>query len=135
LAESVMGGGYRDADLCEQKEHVHVYMIIDAGSIRVPIGVFDSYRPPPIPSSMESPSSFRAPASTIVLLILLDPYPTKQLRSARGVLLFLLMRLVYVQFRFVRVTSPVGKINHGTLRPFRDTPLCDFNLLAFHCFV
>jgi hypothetical protein len=70
-----------------------------------------------------------------VLLILLDLYPTKQMRSACGVLLFLPMRLVYVQFRFVWVTSPVGKINHGTLQPFRDRLLCDFDSLAFHCFV
>jgi hypothetical protein len=42
---------------------------------------------PPLPSPMEwrhllAASSFRAPMSPLLLLLLLDPYPTKQLRSA-----------------------------------------------------
>jgi hypothetical protein len=53
-------------------------------------------RRPPLPSPMDwrhllATSSFRAPASTILWLLLLDPYPTKQVRGAIHALILSLL--------------------------------------------
>ena len=108
LTETVM---VVDTDLRKQQEtdriissvYAHklpgLHMISGAGSI--PIGMIDSY-PPPLPNPMAwchllATSSFRAPTSPIVLLLLLDPYPAKQLRS--GLHALFLSLLVDARFK------------------------------------
>ena len=89
-------------------------MISGVGSI--PLGMIDSY-PPPSPNPMEwrhllATSSFRAPTSPIVLLLLMDPYLTKQLRSALHALFLSLM--VDARFKF-RFAAALGSIAYGPL--------------------
>lgn len=56
-----------------------------SGVRSIPLRMIDG-DPPPLPNPMEwrhllAMSSFRAPVSPVVLLLLMDPYPTKQLRA------------------------------------------------------
>ena len=60
---------------------------------------------PPLPSPMEmrhflATSSFRAPSNPLLLFLLLDPYPTKQLRGALHALFLSLMTDARCKCRF-----------------------------------
>ena len=88
---------------------------------------------PPLPNSMEwrnllATSSFRAPVSPVVMLLLLDPYPTKQLRSALHALFLSLL----VDSRFkCRFAAALGAVAYRPLSTIfcagvgteTDTPL------------
>lgn len=78
----------QEADRITSSVYTHklpgLHMISGIGTIRV--NEITAERPP-LPNAMEwrhllSTSSFRAPASPCLLLLLLDPYPTKQFRGS-----------------------------------------------------
>ena len=139
LAENVM---VVDTDLRKQQEtdrmlssvYAHklpgLHMISGVGAI--PIAMIDSY-PPPVPNPMEwrhllATSSFRAPVSPILLLLLLDPYPTKQVRA--GLHALFLSLLIDQRFK-CRFAAALGSIAYRPLSTLfcagvgteADTPL------------
>lgn len=107
-----------------------LHMISGVGSLRVENL---TQEPPPLPNPMEwrnllATSSFRAPVSPIVLLLLFDPYPTKQLRSALHALFLSLL----VDSRFkCRFAAALGAVAYRPLSTLfcagvgteTDTPL------------
>lgn len=107
-----------------------LHMISGVGSLRLE---HLTQEPPGLPSPMEwrnllATSSFRAPVSPIVLLLLLDPYPTKQLRSSLHALFLSLL----VDSRFkCRFAAALGAVAYRPLSTLfcagvgteTDTPL------------
>ena len=118
------------SSLFAHKKIPGLHMISGAGTIRTNSMGKEH---PPIPNPMEwrnllAGSSFRAPASPIVSLLLLDPYPTKQLRSSLHALFLSLL----VDSRFkCRFAAALGAIAYRPLSTLfcagvgteADTPL------------
>ena len=131
-----------DTDIRKQQEselllnniYVHkiqgLHMISGVGTVR-PESITNEY--PKTPNAMEwrnllAASSFRAPASAIVWLLLLDPYPTKAVRSSLHALFLSLL----VDSRFkCRFAAALGSIAYRPLSTLfcagvgteADTPL------------
>jgi hypothetical protein len=87
-----------------------LHMISRVGSI--PQKVIDSY-PPPLPNPMEwrhllATSSFRAPVSPVVLLLLMDLYPPKQLCGALHALFLLLLIDARLKCRFAAYIGSIA---------------------------
>ena len=87
---------------------------------------------PPLPNPMEfrhllATSSFRAPMSPIILLLLLDPYPTKQLRSAIHSLFLSLLTDARFKCRFAAALGiayrPLSTLFCAGVGTEADTPL------------
>lgn len=107
-----------------------LHMISGVGTLRVENLTQEQ---PPLPNPMEwrnllATSSFRAPMSPVVMLLLLDPYPTKQLRSALHALFLSLL----VDSRFkCRFAAALGAVAYRPLSTLfcagvgteTDTPL------------
>ena len=139
LTETVM---IVDTDLRKQQEadriissvYAHklpgLHMISGVGSI--PLPMIDN-SPPPLANPMEwrhllATCSFRAPVSPVVVLLLLDPYPTKQLRAVLHALFLSL--LIDARFK-CRFAAALGAITYRPLSTLfcagvgteADTPL------------
>ena len=91
-----------------------------------------SARRPPLPSPMDlrhllATSSFRAPLSPILLLLLLDPYPTKQLRGALHALFLSLLTNGRFKSRFAAALAlsyrPLSTLFCAGVGTEADTPL------------
>jgi len=89
-------------------------------------------RRPPLASSMDlrhllSTSSFRAPISPILLLLLLDPYPTKQVRSSIHALFLSLLTDLRFKCRFAAALAiayrPLSTLYCAGVGTDADTPL------------
>jgi Putative zinc finger in N-recognin (UBR box) len=89
-------------------------------------------RRPPLPSPMDlrhllGTSSYRAPLSPILLLLLLDPYPTKQVRGALHVLFLSLLTNGRFKARFAGALSvayrPLSTLFCAGVGTEADTPL------------
>jgi len=89
-------------------------------------------RRPPLPSPMDlrhllATSSFRAPLSPILLLLLLDPYPTKQMRGALHALFLSLLTNARFKSRFAAALSlsyrPLSTLFCAGVGTEADTPL------------
>jgi len=87
---------------------------------------------PPLPNPMQwrhllATSSFRAPASPCLLLLLLDPYPTKQLRSAIHALFLSLLTDARFKCRFAAALGisyrPLSTLFCAGVGTEADTPL------------
>lgn len=87
---------------------------------------------PPLPSPMQwrhllATSSFRAPASPCLLLMLLDPYPTKQFRSAIHALFLSLLTDARFKCRFAAALGvsyrPLSTLFCAGVGTEADTPL------------
>lgn len=87
---------------------------------------------PPIPSPMQwrhllATTSFRAPASPCLLLLLLDPYPTKQFRSAVHALFLSLLTDARFKCRFAAALGvsyrPLSTLFCAGIGTEADTPL------------
>lgn len=104
-------------------------MISGIGTIKM--GELDARRPP-LPSPMElrhllATSSFRAPLSPILLLLLLDPYPTKQLRGTVHSLILSLLTNGRFKSRFSGAIAvayrPLSTLFCAGVGTEADTPL------------
>ena len=91
-----------------------------------------SARRPPLPSPMDLrhllvTSSFRAPLSPILLLLLLDPYPTKQVRGAIHTLFLSLLSNSRFKTRFAGALAvayrPLSTLFCAGIGTEADTPL------------
>jgi hypothetical protein len=106
-----------------------LYMISGVGTVR--LQELDARRPA-LPSAMELrnllvASSFRSPLSPILLLLLLDPYPTKQLRSAIHALMLSLLTDSRFRCRFAGAVGvayrPLTTLFCAGVGTEADTPL------------
>lgn len=130
-----------DTDLRKQQEaeritssvYTHklpgLHIVSGAGTVRADA---ISISRPPLPSPMEwrhllATSSFRAPASPILLLLLLDPYPTKQLRGAIHSLFLSLLTDSRFKSRFAAALGvsyrPLSTLFCAGVGTEADTPL------------
>lgn len=106
-----------------------LHLISGTGTIRVKDL---SQENPPLPDSMKlrhllAMSSFRAPISPIILLLLLDPYPTKQLRGAIHALFLSLLTDARFKCRFAAALGvayrPLSTLFCAGVGTEADTPL------------
>jgi len=106
-----------------------LYLISGVGTIRADDITVNS---PPLPSPMEyrhllAASSFRAPISPAILLLLLDPYPTKQLRGAIHALFLSLLTDARFKCRFAAALGiayrPLSTLFCAGVGTEADTPL------------
>jgi hypothetical protein len=105
-----------------------LHLISGTGTARVN----DLSAPPPLPNPMEfrhllATSSFRAPMSPIILLLLLDPYPTKQLRGGVHSLFLSLLTDARFKCRFAAALGiayrPLSTLFCAGVGTEADTPL------------
>jgi hypothetical protein len=106
-----------------------LHLISGVGTVRV--SDINKTRPP-LPNPMEwrhllATSSFRAPMSPIILLLLLDPYPTKQLRGAVHSLFLSLLTDARFKCRFAAALGiayrPLSTLFCAGIGTEADTPL------------
>ena len=106
-----------------------LHMISGIGTVR---STDLSTNRPPLPNPMEfrhllATSSFRAPMSPIILLLLLDPYPTKQLRGAIHSLFLSLLTDARFKCRFAAALGiayrPLSTLFCAGVGTEADTPL------------
>jgi Putative zinc finger in N-recognin (UBR box) len=130
-----------DTDLRKQQEGERIthslyphklpglHLISGIGTTRV--AELSSQRPP-LPSAMElrhllATSSFRAPISPLLLLLLLDPYPTKQLRAGIHALFLSLFTNARFKSRFGGALAvayrPLSTLFCAGIGTDADTPL------------
>ena len=106
-----------------------LYLVSGVGTVRE--NNISSERPP-LPNPMEyrhllGTSSFRAPMSPVILLLLLDPYPTKQLRAAIHSLFLSLLTDARFKCRFAAALGiayrPLSTLFCAGVGTEADTPL------------
>lgn len=123
----------QEADRMTSSVYAHklpgLHIISGVGSIRTKDV---SKTNPPLPNPMEyrhllATSSFRAPMSPIILLLLLDPYPTKQLRGAVHSLFLSLLTDARFKCRFAAALGiayrPLSTLFCAGIGTEADTPL------------
>jgi hypothetical protein len=93
-----------------------------------PLQLPDTYLPSPMEyRHLLATSSFRAPLSPVLLLLLLDPYPTKQLRSALHSLFLSLLTDARFRCRFAGALAiayrPLSTLFCAGIGTEADTPL------------
>ena len=105
-------------------------MISGVGTVRT--NELSDERRPPLPSPMHfrhllGISSFRTPVSPVLLMLLLDPYPTKQLRGALHVLFLSLLTDSRFKSRFAGALAvayrPLSTLFCAGVGTEADTPL------------
>ncbi|KAG7357209.1 zinc-finger UBR box domain containing protein [Nitzschia inconspicua] len=107
-----------------------LFLISGVGTVRTNEIISSSWPPPPNPMEYRhllATSSFRAPMSPVILLLLLDPYPTKQLRGAIHSLFLSLLTDARFKCRFAAALGiayrPLSTLFCAGVGTEADTPL------------